>query len=115
MSKSQPSPRPTGPLWCSFLPSLQGHHPPMQAASSIWCLTKVLVSAALFHHAAGPPLGGGEGPGYTAVDDNKGCFFLRSRLRWPRSKAMRGSVPSWSCEESLQNYECIPRVQRTDH
>jgi hypothetical protein len=29
--------------------------------------------------------------------------------------ARRGSVSSWSCEESLQNYECIPRLQRTDH
>ena len=50
----------------------------MQAASNIWCRTKVLVSAALFHHAAGPPPGGGEGPGYTVVDDNKGCFFKKS-------------------------------------
>ena len=24
------------------------------------------------------PAGGGEGPGYTAVDDNKGCFFKKS-------------------------------------
>jgi hypothetical protein len=39
----------------------------------------------------------------------RAIFFLRNRLRWLHSKAMRGSVSSWSCEESLQNYECIPR------
>jgi hypothetical protein len=22
---------------------------------------------------------------------------------------------AWGCEEALQNYECIPRVHRTDH
>jgi hypothetical protein len=57
-----------------------------------------------------PALSGeGEGHGYTAVDDNKGCIFLRTHLRWSWSKAMRGSVSSWSCEESPQNYVCIPR------
>ena len=50
------------------------------------CICLEPASAALFHPAAGP-----------------------------RSKALRKPVLSWSCEESLQNYECIPRVQRTDH